>query len=190
VAERLVRAAKGVEHYVNSWLDIADKLSWIPANSLAPPRRIQIASLGAWFVAGRYDVEEGEALIVEVPLPEQARYWGWTLYNPWSETLDYANRQTSLNFVQAQADEDGVLRLVLAAEDPGAPNWLDITGHPTGFLTWRVTSEVEPPQPETRMAPVARIRAELPTTTPTISAAERREVIRRRQRHVALRYAD
>ena len=190
VAERLVRAAEGVRHYVDAWLGIADQLSWIPANTIAAPRRIQIASLGAWFVAGRYEVAEGEALIVEVPAPEQARYWGWTLYNRWSETHDYANRQTSLNFSQARVDEDGVLRLVLAAEDPGVPNWLDIQGHPLGFLTWRVTSEVEPPQPKARIVPLAALRSELPPETAKVTPDERRAVIHRRQQHVAWRYAD
>ena len=190
VSHQMVEAAKTVRHYVDSWLDISDSLSWIPVNSLAPPRQIQIASLGAWFVAGRYELQEGEALIIEVPAPAQARYWGWTLYNAWSETLDYANRQTSLNFRQARVDPDGKLRIVLAAEDPGVANWLDTRGHPRGFLAWRVTSEVEPHRPESRVVDLGRLREELPDSTLEITKAERREIIHRRQRHVASRYAD
>ena len=190
VAEQLVKAARGVRHYVDSWLEIADRLSWIPANPLAPPREIQIASLGAWFCAGRYELGAGQALIVEVPVPEAARYWGWTLYNRWSETLDYANRQTSLNMAQARVDSDGVIRLVLAAEDPGVPNWLDASGHPRGFVAWRVTSEVEPDEPKTRTVPLSELRAALPAETPRVAAEERRSAIHRRQQHVAWRYAD
>ncbi|MGB0620863.1 MAG: DUF1214 domain-containing protein [Myxococcota bacterium] len=190
VAERLVGAAEAVRHTVETWLDVAGQLSWIPANTIAPPRQIQVASLGAWFVAGRYDLAEDEALIIEVSAPQWARYWGWTLYNGWSETLDYANRQTSLNFEQARIDDDGMLRLVLAAQDPGVPNWLDLSGHPRGFVTWRVTSDVEPGQPETRVVPLEAVRDALPANTPVVSAEHRRATITRRQAHVAWRYAD
>ena len=186
----LVESAQKVRHAVDAWLEIADSLSWIPANSLAPPRQIQVASLGAWFVAGRYDLESGQALIIEVPAPKDARYWGLTLYNAWSETLDYANRQTSLNFRQANLDPDGRLRVVLSAEDPGVANWLDTTGHPKGFLAWRVTSEIEPERPETRVVDLETLRSALPETTRFVSEEERREAMHRRQRHVALRYAD
>ena len=95
---------------------------------------------------GNYDIKEDEVLIIEMPIPEATRYWGWTLYNPWSETLDYSNRQTSLNHTQAQLDVDGKLRIVLAHSDPGVANWLDISGHPRGFLNWRVTTDNTPEQ--------------------------------------------
>lgn len=190
VGEQLVAAATTVRHYVDAWLDIADRLSWIPANSIAAPQEIQVASLGSWFVAGRYEVGADQVLVVEVPTPTQARYWGFTLYNAWSETLDYANRQTSLNFAQARVDPDGVLRLVLAAEDPGVPNWLDIAGHPRGFFAWRVTSEVEPARPEARVVDRGMLHAALPATTTLVDAEARRRVIHRRQQHVARRYAD
>lgn len=190
VARQLVATAKNVRHYVDSWLKISDKLSWTPANTLAPPREIQIASLGAWFVAGRYEVEDGEALVIEVQAPAEARYWGWTLYNPWSETLDYANRQTSLNFRQAHIDPDGHIRVVLSGEDPGVANWIDTAGHPDGFLAWRVTSEVGPDRPKGRVVDLAELRSELPETTRWVSPEERRDIIRRRQHHVASRYAD
>ncbi|MEM9175459.1 MAG: DUF1214 domain-containing protein [Myxococcota bacterium] len=189
-AARLVAAAENVRHTVRTWLAVTDQLSWIPKNTLARPREIQVASLGAWFVPGRFDLAPREALIVEFPVPERARYWGFTLYNGWSETLDYANRQTSLNARQTRIDPDGMIRLVLAAEDPGVPNWLDITGHPRGFLTWRVTSDVQPPQPETRVVALEALRESLPPETPRIDPEARRRAIEARQTHVAQRYAD
>ena len=128
--------------------------------------------------------------MIEVSAPTDARYWGWTLYNGWSETLDYANRQTSLNFRQSHVDPDGKIRLVLSAEVPGVANWLDTRGHSSGFLAWRVTSPVEPEKPEGRVVDFGGLKGELPEYTRWISRAGRREIIHRRQRHVAWRYAD
>ena len=54
-------------------------------------------------------------------------------------TLDCANRQTSLNLAQAEREPDGSIRIVLAHRDPGAANWLDTIGHRTGALTLRFT---------------------------------------------------
>ena len=189
VARRLVSAGKDVNHILDYWLSISDSLDWIPDNSIVEPRIIQIASLGSYFASGNYQVAEDEALIIEVPIPEGASYWGWTLYNPWSETLDYSHRQTSLNLNQARVDEDGVLRLVLSHRDPGVRNWLDISGHPQGYINWRIRSDEKPATPATERVPLNNLMRHLPESTVIISAKQRRAEIAKRQAHVARRYA-
>ena len=44
-----------------------------------------------------------------------ALYWSVSLGNYWWETIDYANRQSSLNGHQAVVDDDGVFRAVVVA---------------------------------------------------------------------------
>ena len=50
------------------------------------------------------------------------------LGNPWWETIDYGRHQSSLNGHQATVDDDGVVRAVIAHDDPGVANWLDTAG--------------------------------------------------------------
>ena len=65
-------------------------------------------------------------------LPPQGLYWSYSLGNPWWETIDYGAHQSSLNGHQAAVDDDGILRVVIAHEDPGVANWLDTAGHSAG----------------------------------------------------------
>ena len=88
-------------------------------------------------------------------------------------------------------DTDGRFRCVLAHEDPGVPNWLDTTGLPEGFMALRWTYSNKPdelPTVKATRVPFDAIRAHLPADTRTVSAEERREQIRLRQRHVQRRY--
>jgi hypothetical protein len=96
---------------------------------------------------GFWDLAADECLIIETPAPE-GDYWGFQLSNALWNTLDYANRQTSLNRTQAHVDQDGALRLVLAHQDPGVPNWLDTLGHEQGAIHVRLS-------PVRRARPVA-----------------------------------
>jgi hypothetical protein len=50
-----------------------------------------------------------------------------------------------------QLEPDGSYRIVIAHRDPGAPNWLDTEGRPTGQVYWRIMlpeADVETPQAE------------------------------------------
>jgi hypothetical protein len=85
---------------------------------------------------GYWDLQPGEGLIVETPAPEGG-YWSIQLANGLWNTLDYANRQASLNRAQAHVDTDGTLRAVVAHSDPGVANWLDTLGHQQGALLLR-----------------------------------------------------
>ncbi|MCA9704282.1 MAG: sulfotransferase [Myxococcales bacterium] len=77
-----------------------------------------------------------QAFVVRGRLPA-ARYYGLCLYNAWLESLDYTRHTISLNHAQLQTDTHGRFCVVLAAEDPGVPNWLDTAGHDAGYLLAR-----------------------------------------------------
>jgi Protein of unknown function (DUF1214) len=90
-----------------------------------------------------WNLQPGECLLLEAPAPS-GEYWGIQLANSLWNTLDYANRQTSLNRAQAHIDPDGMFRAVLAHADPGVANWLDTVGHQQGSVHLRV---LRPPVP-------------------------------------------
>ena len=64
-------------------------------------------------VIGSWKLAPDEALIIEVTPPE-GLYWSYSLGNIWWETIDYGNRQSSLNGFQAVVDDDGKVRVVVA----------------------------------------------------------------------------
>ena len=88
------------------------------------------------YMIGSYQIEDDEALIVEVSPPD-SRYWNLTLENRWHEIGDYLHRPTSRTLSDVEYNEDGSVEFLIAHEDPGHPNWLDTSGHDFGFMTFR-----------------------------------------------------
>jgi MYXO-CTERM domain-containing protein len=132
--------------------------------------------------AGRYELDTDEALIIETPEPDVI-HGGVQIGNYWVESIDYASRQTSLNWFQSTPDSDGIIRYVLAHEDPGVPNWLDIGGHARGgiFFRWQsAEGDDYPDKPVVKLVAFDDIRANLPDDHPTVSASERAETLARR----------
>jgi hypothetical protein len=142
-------------------------------------------NINAW---GSYDLAPDQALLVEVT-PADARYWSLHAGNFWWESLDYANRHTSINGHQAVIDGDGTFRAVVAHDDPGVPNWIDTMGHTKGPLLFRWVVADHGPQARTAVLPFAEIRQHLPAETPTVTAAERAAIIEARRRGVQRRFA-
>ena len=90
------------------------------------------------YMGGRWKIEEDQALIVTVkPPPAEFTYWGLVLVNPWAESYDYRFAPTCTNNHRAHAGSDGAWRLVIAAQDPGVPNWLDTGGRLEGQMLMR-----------------------------------------------------
>ena len=80
--------------------------------------------------------------------------------NPLLNTLDFMNRQVSLNGFTAKPDSDGHYRIVISAKDPGVPNWLDKADCPWGVIQMRFNRpDVAPPEPTTTRVKVADVRA-------------------------------
>ncbi|WP_077096728.1 DUF1214 domain-containing protein [Mycobacterium terramassiliense] len=160
-----------------------------PSNGFLPP--IDRTDIGAAAenrpVIGRWELLPGEALIVEVQPPEGI-YWSFSVGNPWWETIHYGRHQSSLNGHQAVVDPDGLVRMVLSAQDPGVANWLDTAGHSNGPIILRCVRTNTAPTPTTRVVPVGDIRAELPSDTAMVSPEQRKSILAARRRAVHERF--
>ncbi len=139
-------------------------------------------------VIGSWKLAPDEALVIEVTPPEGV-YWSFSLGNTWWETIDYGNRQSSLNGFQAVVDDDGKVRVVVAHEDPGVANWLDTAGHSEGAIILRCVRTDTAPTPTTRVVSFDRLADELPPTTLRVSPAQRAEVLDVRRRAVSRRFS-
>ena len=102
-----------------------------------------------------WQVSEGEALLYEVEVPECV-YWGVQLGDVWYQSLDWVNRQSSLNGHQATISADGVFRAVISHRDPGIANWLDTTGATQGCITYRWNQADSNPVPTLELVPFKR----------------------------------
>jgi hypothetical protein len=138
-------------------------------------------------VIGSWELGPDEALLVEVT-PPQGLYWSFSLGNPWWETIDYGRHQSSLNGHQATVDDDGMVRAVIAHEDPGIANWLDTAGHGAGPVILRCVRTETAPVPSTRVIPFADVPAALPAGTRRVTPDERRSTIAGRRLAVSKRF--
>lgn len=186
LARQMIALGDFLEENLRFFLDLAHPES---PNSFLPP--FDGSSMGAAAenrpVIGSWKLAPDEALIIEVT-PPQGVYWSFSLGNAWWETIDYGNRQSSLNGHQAVPDDDGKVRVVVAHQDPGVANWLDTAGHSEGAIILRCVRTDTAPTPTTYVVPFDRLSDELPFTTRRVSPRERAEAIDVRRRAVSRRF--
>ena len=111
---------------------------------------------GAWgdpnqiFRHGCYDLDDGEALLIEFTPPE-CFYWNFQVDNRWMESLDYRRLPVTVNKRTARYEPDGSVRIVVAADDPGFGNWMSTDGHRFGAIGLRWNQAVADVEPEVRV---------------------------------------
>ena len=116
-------------------------ISKIP-NEIGTPMVFRQAETDAWgavdiaYAMGPFQLAEGEALVIEGHYPECA-FANLVLWNRYMQALEYRDRKISINRKQTVLEPDGSYRIVLAAVDPGVPNWLCTEGRPEGTMFWR-----------------------------------------------------
>jgi Protein of unknown function (DUF1214) len=142
---------------------------------------------GQHYYQGLFRLEPGKVLLVETELPETVRYWNIQLSDMMWNSVDWMNRQSSLNGGQARIDADGKFRAVIALDDPGVPNWLDTGGNLEGAIMLRWTEASSGPAPTLQLVDAASLSDQLPPDTPLISTDERQQQLRARRRAVQLR---
>lgn len=161
-----------------------------PANGFMAP--VDRTAIGAAAenrpVIGRFELEDDEALILEVE-PPHGVYWSYSLGNQWWETIHYGRHQSSLNAHQAHVDADGLVRVVVSSRDPGVANWLDTAGHSSGAIILRCVRTDTAPTPTAQMVRFADIDTALPAGTVRVTAQERAQIIDARRRAVHERFS-
>ncbi len=161
-----------------------------PPNGFLPP--IDRTAIGAAAenkpVIGRWELDDDEALILEVE-PPQGVYWSFSLGNPWWETIHYGRHQSSLNAHQAAVDSDGLVRAVLCGRDPGIANWLDTAGFSNGAMILRCVRTTTAPTPRSRVVHFDEIASALPADTKRVTPDERTFILEHRRHAVHERFA-
>ena len=142
---------------------------------------------GQHYYQGLFRLEPGQVLLLETDLPERVRYWNVQLSDMLWNSVDWMNRQSSLNGGQARIDADGKFRAVIALDDPGVPNWLDTGGNREGAIMLRWTEASSGPAPALTLLDANELRNHLPTDTPLVTSAEREQKLRARRRAVQWR---
>ena len=134
-----------------------------------------------------WKVEQDEALIYEVEIPECV-YWGVQLGDIWYQSLDWVNRQSSLNGHQASISSDGVFRAVISHEDPGILNWLDTTGATQGCITYRWNQAESAPVPNLKLVPFEKLNDFLPSSIERTNPTKRVELLLKRRQTALKRF--
>ncbi len=141
--------------------ELAPSFSSIIPNQLPPPLRegsneeVGFAAKDNVYSMAPFLVKPGEALIIRGRFPK-CRFANIVLWNRFIQTLDYTTRQVSLNRKQVKPEADGSFKIVLAATDPGVPNWLDTEGRVFGMMFWRFLLPEEDIEPlTTKVVPIA-----------------------------------
>jgi hypothetical protein len=142
---------------------------------------------GQIYLDGAFQIADDEALVLETPVPKVCRYWQILLADNRFATVDWVNRQSSLNGYQARLDSDGHFRAVIAAKDPGVPNWLDTGGEAWGIIQMRWNRCSEAPEPVVKKVALKDVRNFLPQDTPVVTPAQRKEQLRARREAAQLR---
>jgi hypothetical protein len=127
--------------------------SWVSTtpNVFPPPElpaELGFAAADAAYSMAPFALGPDEALVVTGRWPRCA-FANVALWNRYLQTFDYAHRPVSRNRANTVLEPDGSFRMVLAAEDPGVPNWIDTEGRPFGMVFWRFflpEGEIETPR--------------------------------------------
>jgi hypothetical protein len=90
----------------------------------------------AAYAMGGFELRDDEVLVIEGRSPDCA-FWNLCLWNPFLHTFDAAYDRVAINGGQVTYEPDGSWRIVVAANDPGHPNWVSTQGHGRGLLWFR-----------------------------------------------------
>jgi hypothetical protein len=100
-----------------------------------------------------WKLEDDEALVIEVQ-PPACDAWNFQLNNYWMESLDYRYHRISVNKHEVSYEADGSVRVIVCAQDPGRPNWIETAHHREGTMCWRwyrLREGEKPVQPSCRV---------------------------------------
>jgi hypothetical protein len=102
-----------------------------------------------------WELADDEVYTIVLEPPKRFDYWNLQIGNHWLESFDYMHYDTHVNHETAVLEDDGSVRIHVAAKNPGKPNWLDTAGHRRGALALRwVGADAPPPAPRTQVGKI------------------------------------
>ena len=128
--------------------------------------------------AGYFQLADDEALVITINRAG-AGYFVVPVTDDWTVTKDYGNQQTSLNNVQAVADDAGATTytIVVSPSDPGVANWVSTGGLNQGTLSIRFqdidTAVAQLPTVSARVVRLSELGSVLPAGTQYVTTADR-----------------
>mgnify|MGYP005802226745 FL=1 len=138
VQKRFDVAAKALTSRVRTWFEFPKWYTYTqPVNTLTAPAQTPGGLASQYSSLGHYELDDDQAMVVTVPVCDEAAYQAIQLGSKWYVSTDYEHRQSYLTAAQSLADPDGKFRYVISTRDPGIANWLDTTGHRTGVMMMR-----------------------------------------------------
>lgn len=150
------------------------------ANDASDAKRGRMAAHMVWRLA------PDEALVVEMDM--HAGFWIFGMGGALMGSLDFLHRPVSYTPARTKVDADGVVRLVIAHDDPGVHNWLDTQGFSDGNLTYRNLLTQNPATFRTRLVKRDEVMRHLPRATAMVTPGERATMLLERYRAVKLRF--
>jgi len=191
IAARLDKLRRWLERGGKLWESMSRGLLAMEPNTLfihSPNDSDQRAGMaGQAYGMGNFRCDPDEAVVIEF-VPPACRHWSVSLANYYWESIDFAERQSSLNGHQARLDSDGVFRGVIAHVDPCVPNWLDTGGRAQGSLALRYLDANTTPMPTLRSHKLADLQSLLPADTPMVDGAARTRSLENRRHAVWRRF--
>jgi hypothetical protein len=148
---------------VRTWLRDQAQIVPIPLgepNTVDEPYPVPQTTFGwaagdAAYAMGSYRLADDQALILTGRSPDCA-FWNLCLWNEFLHTYNYDYERVTINGGQVVPEADGSWRVVVAAHDPGHPNWVSTAGHHEGRIWFRwFLPEHTPARPEARVVPLA-----------------------------------
>ncbi len=184
------RAARWVEQSIGYWAAyIAASRDLLEHNTFTAPNTPSGGAPSIAYGGGFFDLAPGDALVIEHDEPD-ARYWNWSIHHlHWFDSGAWDQRLTSCNGHEAHVDDDGKVRAVVAAVDPGVPNWLDTEGQPLGMAVYRYVGARTKPQPSARVVALADVRGAVPSSHPHVTPPQRRAQLAGRWRAAQRRWS-
>lgn len=116
------------------------------------------------YMLGSFDLAPDQALVLDIEPPE-SRYWSITLENAWHECLEPFRTRSSGTHASFEPrpdgpdGPDGTVRVVIAATDPGVPNWLATGGRQRGFVVLRWLDNPAAPKVAVTLSTVGEVIA-------------------------------
>lgn len=138
------------------------------------------AFAGTDYFSGQFRCKPDEAVIIEIDKPD-CEYWNVELAQLQWEPGDYWARLVNYNLAQVHYEADGKVRFIGAWQDPGLPNWFDLSGrilHLIGFRFFEAKSEHG--EPRVKTVPLSELASHISSDTPRITRGQRQAQMEQR----------